>query len=100
MKIINLSSYISFLSAISRLKQPMMILHQNCSLGALSHYSTPISAAKFPNCVRIDFAETLQRGSLDQNNQTYQHSFSEFVLLPVLWATSGLGLFPKYLRTQ
>ena len=26
--------------------------------------------------------------------------FSEFVLLPVLWATSGLGLFFKYLVTQ
>ena len=53
--------------------------------------SYAISAPKFPNCVllRIDFAETLQRGSLDQNNQTYQNSFSNFVLLPVLWATSG-----------
>ena len=33
--------------------------------------------------LRIDFAETLQSGSLDENNQTYQLSFSEFVLLPV-----------------
>ena len=26
--------------------------------------------------------------------------FSEFVILPVLWATSGLDLFFKYLVTQ
>ena len=49
---------------------------------------------------RIDFAETLQRGSFDQNSQTDQVSFSKFALLPVLWATSGLGLFFKYLVTQ
>ena len=49
---------------------------------------------------RIDFAKTLQSGSLDQNNQTYPLIFSELVLLPVLWATSGLGLFLKYLVTQ
>ena len=48
---------------------------------------------------KIDLAETLQRGSFNQKNKTYQHTFSKFVLLPVLWATSGLGLFFKYLVT-
>ena len=46
----------------------------------ISWLYTPISAAKFPS----DFAETLQRGCLDRNNQTKLHSFSKFVLLPVL----------------
>ena len=29
-----------------------------------------------------------------------ENRFSEFVLLPVLWATSGLDLFFKYIVTQ
>ena len=32
---------------------------------------------------KIDFADTLQRGCLDQNNQTYLLLFSKFDILPV-----------------
>ena len=67
-----------------------------------SPFLSPISAAKFPksalftNRFRWNFAERFLGSKLSD----YQHNLSYFVLLPVLWATSGSGLFFKYLVTQ